>query len=294
MIPTPPVQERSTRCSCPPPDGLQCHRPRAGTMVHRSWTGTHQPIARLRCTVCGHECAERDGTWLARSPRPAETVGQLLPCQRWGVCDAGTAARCAGELQTRPRFQRVAAPRTETHHRQAVQEVAVQGVQWDAAPATLRPNQVEWVQTAWAMGNWCLLWGDLGPRTQEQAAMLVAQVVARARELPVCLTDGWKAATAALLQVGGVLSRPRRRGQGGRQPSSRLVVEGSRRVGCGGPRRFVQPLRLRKRGETIQTACMERWSGTRRGVGAPVRRRTRCWSWSRPRHRGRVWLRVSL
>src|SRR5262245_2019727 len=29
-------------------------------------------------------------------------------------------------------------------------------------------------------------------------------------------------------------------------------------------------------------------------AGGPLRRRTRCLSWSRPRHRGKVWLLVSL
>ena len=72
------------------------------------------------------------------------------------------------------------------------------------------------------------------------------------------------------------------------------VVEVSRRVVCGGPRRFVKQLRLRECGETIQTAFMERWYGTLRGLVAPLRRRTRCLSWRRTRHRGRGWLRVSL
>ena len=39
---------------------------------------------------------------------------------------------------------------------------------------------------------------------------------------------------------------------------------------------------------------MERWYGTLRGLVAPLRRRTRCLSWSRTRHRGKVWLMVSL
>ena len=39
---------------------------------------------------------------------------------------------------------------------------------------------------------------------------------------------------------------------------------------------------------------MERWSGTWRGLVAPLRRRPRCLSWSRARHRGQVWLLVSL
>ena len=34
--------------------------------------------------------------------------------------------------------------------------------------------------------------------------------------------------------------------------------------------------------------------GTLRGLVAPLLRRTRCLSWSRARHRGRLWLMVSL
>jgi len=39
---------------------------------------------------------------------------------------------------------------------------------------------------------------------------------------------------------------------------------------------------------------MERWYGTWRGLVAPLRRRTRCLSWSRARHQGKVRLIVSL
>jgi hypothetical protein len=72
------------------------------------------------------------------------------------------------------------------------------------------------------------------------------------------------------------------------------VVEVSRRVVFGGPRRFGKQLRLHQLGTTIQTAFMERWYGTLRGLVAPLRRRTRCLSWSHTRHRGKVWLVVSL
>src|SRR5207244_5103189 len=169
-------------------------------------------------------------------------------------------------------------------------------------------------RTALAMGSWFLLWVDFGPRTQDTAAALIAQVVARARQLPLFLTDGWKAYPAALLQVVGVVYRSRRRGHVGRKPKPRLVapktlfyaqvvkvrnktgqvVEVSRRVVYGGPRRFGKQLRLRQLGETIQTAFMERWYGTLRGLVAPLRRRTRCLSWSRTRHRRKAWLVVSL
>jgi IS1 family transposase len=251
---------------------------------------------------------------MARSKLSEATVERLLKCQRWGVCDEGTADICAVDLKTVHRFQALAAQRAETHHRQTVQHVDVEGVQLDEAHSKLRPKQVEWVHTALAMGSWFLLWVDFGPRTQDTAAALIAQVVARTRQLPLFLTDGWKAYTAALLQVVGVVYRPRRRGKVGRQPKPRLVappalfyaqvvkvrhktghvVEVSRRVVYGGPRRFGKQLRLRQLGETIQTAFMERWYGTLRGLVVPLRRRTRCLSWSRARHRGKVWLMVSL
>jgi hypothetical protein len=70
------------------------------------------------------------------------------------------------------------------------------------------------------------------------------------------------------------------------------VMAVSTRVGFGGPRRFTKHMRLRQLGATIQTAFMERWYGTLRGLVAPLRRRTRCLSWHRLRHLGRVWLLV--
>jgi hypothetical protein len=309
-----PAQERYTRFSCPNPACVGFNRPGEGTIAHRAWTGTHKHLERLRCTACGRAFSEREGTLLARSKLPEDTVIRLLKCQRWGVCDEGTADICAVDLKTVHRFQQVAAQRAEAHHRQVVREVNVPGIQVDEAHSKLRPHQVAWIHTALAMGSWFLLWVDVGPRTQEQAAALVAQVVARVREGPLFLTDGWKAYGAALLQVLGVVYRRRRQGKVGRKPKPRLVapnnlfyaqvvkvrnqagqvVEVRRRVVFGGPRRFVQQLRLRELGTTIQTAFMERWYGTLRGLVAPLRRRTRCLSWSRARHRGRLWLMVSL
>ena len=142
---------------------------------------------------------------MACSKLPEETVIRLVKCQRWGVCDEGTADICDVDLKTVHRFQRVAAQRAETHHRQTVQNLEVQGVQLDEAHSKLRPKQVEWVHTALAMGSWFLLWVDFGPRTQGTAAALIAQIVARAQQLPLFLTDGWKPSTAALLQVLGVV-----------------------------------------------------------------------------------------
>ena len=171
--------------------------------------------------TCGREFSEREGTLMARSKLPEDTVIQLVQCQRWGVCDEGTADICAVDLTTVYGFQRVAAQRAVTHHQQSVQHLEVQGVQLDEAHTTRRPKQVAWVHTALAMGSWFLLWVDCGPRTQDTAAALIAPVIARTRALPLLLTDGWKAYTVALLQVVGVVYR-RRRGTVGHKPTPRL------------------------------------------------------------------------
>lgn len=314
MIQTTPVPERYTRFSCPNPQCPKFNRPGEGNIAHRAWTGTHKQIERLRCTACDRAFSEREGTLMTRSKLPEDTVVRLVKCQRWGVCAEGTADICAVDLKTVHRFQHVAAQRAESHHRQVVRAVDVPGVQLDEAHSKLRPRQVAWIHTALAMGSWFLLWVDVGPRTQEMASTLIAQVVARTQKLPLFLTDGWKAYTAALLQVVGVVYRPRRRGTVGRKPKPRLVaphnlfyaqvvkvrnqagrvVNVRRRVVFGGPRRLGKQLHLQQLGTTIQTAFMERWYGTLRGLVAPLRRRTRCLSWSRGRHRGRLWLMVSL
>ena len=80
------------------------------------------------------------------------------------------------------------------------------------------------MHTALAMGRWFLLWVAFGPQTQDTAAALMAQVIARTRVLPRFLTDGWKAYTAALLHVVGVVYRRRRCGTRGCKSKPRLVV----------------------------------------------------------------------
>ena len=247
MISTTPAQERETRFSCPNPQGPCCHHPREGHIVQRAWTGQHQHRARRRCTICGGECCERPGTLRARSKLPAAPVAPRLQWQRWGVGAEGRAAIGAVALNTGHRLQRVAAQRAETPQWQSVQDVEVPGVQWDAAQAQLRPQQVEGVQTALAMGRWWLLGVDCGPRPQETAATLMAQVVARTRQRPLLLPDGWQA-------------RPRR---GSRSWGWCIVPAG---VGKGAARRHRAGW-LRKPGPTPQW-CSAATRLARWGMGA--------------------------
>ena len=113
MILTTPAQESSTRFSCPHPQCVRFNRPGAGNIVHRAWTGQQKHIERLHCTVCSRELSERAGTLMARSKLPEATVERRLKCQRWGVCDEGTADICAVDLKTVHRLQSLAARRAE-------------------------------------------------------------------------------------------------------------------------------------------------------------------------------------
>jgi hypothetical protein len=116
------------------------------------------------------------------------------------------------------------------------------------------------------------------------------------------------------LPVRGQVYRRRRRGRRGRPPTPRVgpprdlcggsvvqVREGTgkrlrlvTRMGDDGPRRVGQERAGRGLRPARQTAFMARWSSTRRGLGAPGRRRTRGSAASPHRHRARVGLGVDL
>ena len=130
MIRTTPALESYTRFSCPNPHCARFNRPGEGNITHRSWTGIHKHIERLRCTACDREFSEREGTLMARSKLSEGTVERLLKCQRWGVCDEGIADICAVDLKTVYRFQRVATQRAQTHHQQVVRDVDVPACSW--------------------------------------------------------------------------------------------------------------------------------------------------------------------
>jgi hypothetical protein len=309
----PPADHHYSTFSCPNPSCPRWGQRGVGHIVHRAWTGKDKHIERLRCTQCGQEFSSRRGTLMAATKLPEATVERLLKCQRWGGCDAGTADISGVDIKTVHRFQKVAAQRAREHHEQVSQALRVAGVQLDEMHSKLRRRRVEWLHTAIAMGSLFVLWVQWGPRTQESAAILIAQVVARLHRLPVWLSDGWKAYPAALLQVLGRVYQ-RRRGRRGPHPKPRLVpprdlfygqvVKVRNRAGkllrvvsrvvYGGPRRFGLEMARRGLRPSIQTAFMERWYGTLRGLCAPVRRRTRCSSASLIRHRARVWLVVDL
>lgn len=299
---------------CPNPQCSGFEQFGAGHITHRSWTGKNKQIERLRCTLCDTEFSERKGTLMEYTKLSFKTIETLLKCQRWGVCDEGTADICCIDLKTVHRFQRVSAARAKRHHDQVVQQVEIQGVQMDEMHSKGLRGEVYWLHTAIDMTSRFLLWFLLAPRDQQAATALIAQVVARVHELPMWFTDGWKAYEKAFLQVLGRIYQPVRKGLRGRHPKPRLMapdnlyygqvikvrdgkgklVEVVRRVVFEGSQHFFEQMSQRGLGRTIHTSFMERWYGTLRGWCAVLRRRTRCVSTNRERHEKRVWLLVDL
>ena len=81
MIPMTPAQEPYTQCSCPNPAWARLNRSGEGNITHRSWTGKHQQIERLRCPACTRDTASRTITLadlLGSTTPTAAEVGQLL------------------------------------------------------------------------------------------------------------------------------------------------------------------------------------------------------------------------
>jgi hypothetical protein len=82
-------------------------------------------------------------------------------------------------MKTVHRFQTIAAQRAQKHHEQVTRDLQVAAVQLDEMYSKRRGPHVDWLHTAIAMRSRFVLWVHWGPRTQESAALLIAQVVAR-------------------------------------------------------------------------------------------------------------------
>ena len=123
MTPTTPVEAKYTKFSCPNPACSMFNQPGQGNIVHRSWTGRNKGIERLRCILCQREFSQRQGTLMARGKLPEEKVIRLTKCQRWGVCDEGTADICEVDIKTVHHFQRVSSQRAQEHHQQVACEL---------------------------------------------------------------------------------------------------------------------------------------------------------------------------
>jgi hypothetical protein len=117
----PPADHHDSTFLCPNPRCPRWGQQGVGNIVHRAWTGKAKPIERLRCTQCGQEFSARRGTLMEATKLSEEAVKRLLKCQRWGVCDAGTADICGVYIKTVHRFQKVAAQRAQEHHKQVMQ-----------------------------------------------------------------------------------------------------------------------------------------------------------------------------
>ncbi len=305
-----------TQCSCPNPDCRYFNKPAQRNIAHRSWTGKHGHIERLRCTVCQKEFSSRLGTLLEQAKISEKQQIQMLKCMKWCVCEEGVADICGVTRTTVRLFQTKAAKRAKEHHNNEVHKVKEEGAQCDELYAKLAKGK-SWLGAAIGMQTLMILTVIVGPRQQEMADALAVNLWIRCIGIRMLLTDGWAPYFGAFLRCFGRMYQPRcKRGQG-RRKSKRVkflgnifygqVIKRAQKIsnrwklkqvviramndGLEHVKRFIRVYEL---GNTIHTSHIERWFGSLRNSVGCLRRRSRCPVSLVGRLEEKAWIFVSL
>lgn len=305
-----------TLFSCPNPACNLFNLDSKGNIAHRSWTGKHRHIERLRCTVCKHEFSSRSGTLLEYAKITEDQQVKMLKCMKWCVCEEGIADICGVTRDTVRLFQEKAARRAITHHNNEVHSVKDEGAQCDELYAKLSGTK-SWLGAAIGMQTLMILAIVVGARRQSLADELAVNLWARCTKLRILLTDGWAPYYGAFLRCFGKLYQPRRRDGKGKKKLKRLkfceaffygqvikraqkkanrwrlkqVVIRSMNTGLMQCKRFIQIYGL---GKTVHTSHIERWFGSLRNSVGCLRRRSRCPVALVTRFEEKVWVFVDL
>jgi transposase-like protein len=102
--------------SCPNQDCCDFNLFAAGNLSVCERMGKNQRIRRLYCRTCGHRFSERQGTLMARSKLPEETVVRVVKCLGYGCSLEATADICEVDLRTVELLLSKAGPRADDFH----------------------------------------------------------------------------------------------------------------------------------------------------------------------------------
>lgn len=305
-----------TQFTCPNPSCNLFNLDAQGNIAHRSWTGKHKHIERLRCTACKSEFSSRRGTLLEYAKITEDQQVKILRCMKWCVCEEGVADICGVTRATVRLFQGKAATRAIAHHNNEVHSVEEEGAQCDELYAKLSGTK-SWLGAAIGMQTLMILAIVVGARRQRLADVLAVNLWARCVQLRILLTDGWAPYYGAFLRCFGKLFQPRRIGGKGRKKLKRLkfcstffcgqvikrtqkkanrwclkqIVIRSMNTSLKQCKRFIQIYGL---GKTIHTSHIERWFGSLRNSVGCLRRRSRCPVALVTRFEEKIWIFVSL
>lgn len=128
-----------TGFACPNEDCCDFNRFAAGNLSVCGWIGKDHRIRRLYCRSCGHRFSERQGSLMARSKLPEETVVRIVKCLGYGCSVEATADICEVDPRTVGLLLSKAGPRAEDFHRLQLDRLAepIQAVEIDELHAPL-------------------------------------------------------------------------------------------------------------------------------------------------------------
>jgi transposase-like protein len=102
--------------ACPNPDCECFNRFDAGNLAVAERMGKHKAIRRLYCKSCGRRFSEREGSLMAYTKLPVDTVVRLIKCLAHGCSIEATADICEVDPRTVARMLEKAGKRAEDFH----------------------------------------------------------------------------------------------------------------------------------------------------------------------------------
>ena len=110
--------------ACPNPDCAMFNRFNAGNLAVAERTGKHKAIRRLYCKSCSRRFSEREGSLMAYTKLPLDTVVRMIKCLAHGCSIEATADICEVDARTVGRMLEKAGRRAEDFHALAMERLA--------------------------------------------------------------------------------------------------------------------------------------------------------------------------
>ena len=130
--------------ACPNEDCCDFNRFAAGNLSVCERMGKNRRIRRLYCKSCGYRFSERQGSLMARTKLPEETVVRIVKCLGYGCSVEATADICEVDPRTVELLLSKAGSRAEDFHQLQLDRLAepIEAVEIDELHAALaRPKK---------------------------------------------------------------------------------------------------------------------------------------------------------
>ena len=114
---SPPASDDLTGFACPNEDCGDFNRFAVGNLSVCERMGKDHRIRRLYCKSCGHRFSEREGSLMARTKLPEETIVRIVKCLGYGCSMEATADICEVDPRTVELLLAKAGSRADDFHR---------------------------------------------------------------------------------------------------------------------------------------------------------------------------------